>query len=444
MTIRNSKNAPTLPESYWAATAILGLDFSSLKGTKKADVCVIGGGFAGLSTALHLASAGVSTVLVEAAEPGWGASGRNGGQIIPGFKAERSELVQRVGEEKAERLFSWSGTFVDTTLDLIKKHDIDCQASQPGWIQPAHSFRALSDFQRRIEEWQSRGADVSILGQGETAELLGTNWYKGAVLDRRGGRLHPLSYARGLARAAGAAGVSIYGNSAVRKISRAHSNWEVDTDKGTVVADKVIFCTNAYSSAFGSIWPKLATSVVPVLSYMVATRPLSADLRETILRDGHTAADLKRLTNHFRVEPDGRFLFGGRGGLAEGDDRANSSHVVAKLHELFPQLKDVPLEFFWSGKVALTMDHLPHLHELSPGVWSSLGCNGRGVGMCSAMGPIVARLITGGDPRDCPVPVTTLRAIPFHGMRLPAMQAAVWWKGMQDKFDHSALEGQSP
>jgi len=149
MTIRNSKNAPTLPESYWAATAILGLDFSSLKGTKKADVCVIGGGFAGLSTALHLASAGVSTVLVEAAEPGWGASGRNGGQIIPGFKAERSELVQRVGEEKAERLFSWSGTFVDTTLDLIKKHDIDCH-SPAGFSPPTPSER-LATFSAALK-----------------------------------------------------------------------------------------------------------------------------------------------------------------------------------------------------------------------------------------------------------------------------------------------------
>jgi glycine/D-amino acid oxidase-like deaminating enzyme len=438
-----AKSIPTVPASYWAATAAPRLELPVLEGSKSVDVCVVGGGFAGLSTALHLASAGISTVVVEAAEPGWGASGRNGGQIIPGFKAERSELVQRVGEERAERLFAWSGTFVDTTLDIIKRHNIDCQAGRPGWIQPAHSFKALSDFQRRIEEWQSRGADVSSLGQNETAELLGTKWYKGAVLDRRGGRLHPLSYARGLARAAIAVGVSIYGKSPVRKVTRAHSRWKVDTEIGSVIADKVIFCTNAYSSEFSRIWPKMAASIVPVLSYMVATQPLSASQREAILPEGHTAADLKRLTNHFRVEPDGRFLFGGRGGLAEGNDRANSSHVVAKLHELFPRLKDVPLEFFWSGKVALTMDHLPHLHELAPGAWAALGCNGRGVGMCSALGPVLARLMMDGDPQDCPVPMTTLRAIPFHGMRLPAMHAAVWWKGMKDKYDHRALESGS-
>ena len=436
-------DAARLPQSYWAATAESAASTPSLKGQAVADVCIIGGGFTGLSAALHLSMAGVTTCLLEAAEPGWGASGRNGGQIIPGFKAERSELVQKLGEAAAERLFSWSGTFVDQTLDVIRRHKIECRASQPGWIQPAHSLDTLRSFRRRIEEWQSRDAPVESLGWAETAKLLGTAWYPGAVLDRRGGRLHPLSYSRGLARTAQQTGAAIHGNSPVRKVARENARWRIDTDQGHVTADKIIFCTNAYTNVGGELWPNLATSIVPILSYMVATAPIPQQLREGLLPGGHTAADLKRLTNHFRLEPDGRLLFGGRGSLTEGDDRINSAQVVARLREFFPQLKNIPLDFFWSGHVALTMDHLPHLHELAPGVWTAIGCNGRGVGMCTAMGKVLSDLLTVNDRAACPVPITDVKPIPFHGARLPAMQATVWWKGLRDRIDHSLVGSRS-
>jgi glycine/D-amino acid oxidase-like deaminating enzyme len=177
--------------------------------------------------------------------------------------------------------------------------------------------------------------------------------------------------------------------------------------------------------------------VVPVPSYMVATAPLGDNLRRSILPEGHTAADLKRLTNHFRIEPDGRLLFGGRGGLSEGGAVADYAPVVAKLREFFPQLGHVGLDYFWSGRVALTLDHLPHLHELGPGLFAALGCNGRGVGMASAMGKTVADLLGGMVERDCPVPVTRLRPIPLHGLRLPAMQAAVRWKDLRDRMERA-------
>jgi glycine/D-amino acid oxidase-like deaminating enzyme len=427
---------PLLPQSYWAATAGPAPETPALEGERTVDVCVVGAGFVGLSASLHLAEAGASVVLLDAAEPGWGASGRNGGQIIPGFKAERSELAERLGEEPAERLFSWSGGFVDFTLALIRKHKIDCGAGQPGWIQPAHSLGARAAFERRVKEWQDRGARVEILDARKTADLLGTDWYCGSVLDHRGGRLHPLSYSRGLARAAQRAGASVHGGSPVRKIERADQRWRVETERGVVLADQVLLCTNAYSAMVPEFSPALSRSVVPVLSYMVATGPLSHNLRASILPQGQTAADLKRLTNHFRVEPDGRLLFGGRGALTEGDDRTKSALVQTKLFELFPHLKGTPLEFFWSGKVALTLDHLPHIHQLAPGLTAALGCNGRGVGMGTAMGKVVCDLARGGSQQDCPVPITPLKRIPLHGARLPAMQATVWWKGLRDKVDH--------
>jgi glycine/D-amino acid oxidase-like deaminating enzyme len=296
----------------------------------------------------------------------------------------------------------------------------------------------LAAYRKRTTEWQSRGAPVDILDAAAAAELLGTSWYKGAYLDRRGGRLHPLSYARGLARAGLRQGAEIFGHTLVREVKRAGRGFHVKTENGVVASDQVLLCTNAYTDMSGSrrLWPGLATSVVPVLSYMIATEPLGDNLRWSILPSGHTAADLKRLTNHFRLEPDGRFLFGGRGGLSESGGPKSFEPLLIKLRECFPQLADARVDYQWAGKVALTLDHLPHLHELQPGLIAALGCNGRGVGMASNIGKVVADLMLGGEARDCPVPVTRLKPIPFHRLRLPAMQAAIWWKAHRDRAEH--------
>jgi glycine/D-amino acid oxidase-like deaminating enzyme len=426
------------PQSYWAATAPAAPDLPSLEGNVQADACVVGGGFLGLSAALHLAEQGANVALLEAAEPGWGASGRNGGQIIAGFKAERSELVQRLGEEGGERLFRWSGGFPDFVMALVKKHGIACEAQQSGWLQPAHSTKILDNYATRTREWQERGVAVALFDRKKATEVLGTGWYKGAYYDPRGGRLQPLSYARGLAIAAAKAGAKLYARSPVTAVMQSGRKYRVDTGTGTVEADRVLLCTNAYSDMFGDrLFQRLAKSVIPVLSYMIATRPLSDNLRRSILPGGETAADLKRLTNHFRVEPDGRLLFGGRGGMKESGQVADFKPLLDKLHECFPQLGDIAIDYRWGGKVALTLDHLPHLHELSPGLFAALGCNGRGVGMASNIGQVVAEAMAKSSFRDCPIPVTQIAAIPFHGFRAPVLQAAVAWKAYLDRSEHN-------
>lgn len=431
---------PALPESYWAATAAPAPSTPALEGETQASVCIVGGGFLGLSAALHLAEAGTDVVLLEAAEPGWGASGRNGGQIIPGMKLERADLIAKLGPEAGERLFAWGGDFADFALGLIERHGIDCLASQPGWIQAAHSSEAFDVMERRARDWQAQGADVTLLDAAETERLLGSGWYRGAYLDRRGGRLNPLGYARGLARAAIAAGARIHGDTLVQELVRDGSGWRIVSARGSVLAEQVLLCTNAYTDLAGreALVPGLARSVVPLPSYMVATRPLSDNLRRSILPDQHTVADNKRLLNHFRLEPDGRFLFGGRGGLTEGPEPAKYRHVVVKLRELFPQLGDQDFDYFWSGKVAMTTDTMPHLHRLGHGLTAALGCNGRGVGTASKIGKLVADLLLGLPSADSPIPVSAVRPIPFHRLRLPAMQAAVWWKGRQDRQARSA------
>jgi hypothetical protein len=240
-----------LYDSYWAATAIPALYTPRLEASANADVCVIGGGFLGLSTALHLAEAGTSVIVLEAEEPGWGASGRNGGQIIPGWKVEHAQLVRQHGLEAADRITNWAGGFVDIVLDLVAKHGIDCEASRSGWIQAAHSYELVRAQERRTDYLQARGADVEVIDAKQAGGLIGTNWYKGAFVDRRGGRLHPLSYARGLAHAAAKSGVRIFGSTPATHLRGQGARWHVATPHGQVTAEHVVLCTNAYTDAMG-------------------------------------------------------------------------------------------------------------------------------------------------------------------------------------------------
>lgn len=399
-----------------------------------ADVVIVGGGFTGLSAALHLAERGTDVVLLEAAEPGWGASGRNGGQVIPGFKLELAELVSRYGEEKGRRLFAAAGTFPDLVFDLIERHQIECAAARAGWIQGAHCTSAHDHLERRCDSWAALGAPVEMLDRVETAHLLGTEWYTTGFIDRRGGGLNPLGYARGLAHAAIAAGARIHGQSTVQSIEQEGGAWLVRTAGGAARAQNVLLATNGYSYLAGGSgpWPKLAESIIPVHSYQVATRPLSDNIRRTILPEGQVSSDLRRLLVYFRLDPEGRFVMGGRGGLDGSLDRAKFAGVIASIRDLFPQIGDPDLAFFWNGQIAINLDHMPHIHPLAEGALAGLGFNGRGVAAATAMGKALADKILGVADDDLPFPVEPLKAIPFHGLRLPAMHLAVAWKRFRD------------
>ena len=209
-----------LAKSLWAATATPATSYSRLDGDVAADCVIVGGGFTGLSTALHLADRGLKTVLVEANEPGWGASGRNGGQVIPGLKLDPSEMRARYGEERGRRLTATVGATADLVFDLIDLHGIECNARRSGWIQGAPGPKGFAEVRRRAEEWAALGADVGVLDRDEVRARVGGGDYVGAYLDRRGGTINPLSYARGLARAAAAAGAAIHGDSPAIALER--------------------------------------------------------------------------------------------------------------------------------------------------------------------------------------------------------------------------------
>lgn len=430
----------SLPESVWTATSPTGPSYLPLTGEHKADVIVVGGGFTGLSAALHLATAGTNVVLLEASEPGWGASGRNGGQVIPGMKLERNRLIEKFGQERGEQLWLDSGKLADGVFDLIERHNIDCDHRRCGWVQPAHAKAAMVMLEQRAEDWGGTGAPVEILDRDQTANLLGTDRYVGGYLDKRGGRINPLAFARGLARAAIQAGATIHAWSMVNNISQSQGVWTVSTAHGSVTADTVLLATNAYTNmdTHAPELAALARTVIPIYSYQIATKPLSDNIRRSILPQGHVASDTRRLLAYFSIDSKGRFLMGGRGGN-RGKLTANDFGYVHQLtKELYPQIGGTELDFAWNGQVALTLDHMPHRLQLAPGLIAGLGYNGRGVTTATAMGKALAQMAQADPESQIIFPRREMRSIPMHSLRGPAVAIARTWKAWCDNRERRA------
>jgi glycine/D-amino acid oxidase-like deaminating enzyme len=423
-------SAPSV--SAWTEVAEPRVDARPLAGDRRADVVVVGAGYTGLSAALHLAERGAEVVVLDAAQPGWGASGRNGGQIIPGLKHDPDELEHQFGHETGGRMWEIAGGAADFVFELIARHKIACHAERCGWIAAAPHRAALESLRSRTEQWRRRGAPVELLDAKRIAELTGTSGYAGGMLDRRAGALQPLAFVRGLAGAAQQAGATIHGGSLVRGLEVAPGGWRVDTQAGSVTARSVILATNAYTD---DLWPGLRRTVLPVQSYQVATRPLPEEVRRQVLPGGQVVSDLRRILFYFRLDPAGRLLMGGRGPLDDRGDPALFARLEAVARRFFPQIGVASWEHRWSGRVALTADHLPHLHEPRPGMLIGLGYNGRGVAMATVMGKLLADRALGASPAEIGWPVTPIEPIPLHRWRLPAMALVVHWKRFQDWLD---------
>ncbi|MEO0372623.1 MAG: FAD-binding oxidoreductase [Pseudomonadota bacterium] len=423
---------PVIANSLWTATANRMPDFPALEGSTKTDVVVVGGGFSGLSTALHLAEAGVQVTLLEAQQPGWGASGRNGGQINVGLKDAPSVIRQKFGDTYGQRMIEMSGKAGDLVFDLIEKHNIACDAIRPGWLRAAHTTKTLDELHGLAREWQDLGEDVRPLGRDEMARLTGTDDYHGGLIDMRGGNLQPFNYAVGLADAAAKLGAVIHGGSAVTKIEKTATGHRVHAGLGTVEAPQVMLCTNAYSGK--DLHANLAKSVLPVRSVQVATKPLSDNIRKSILPELHALSDARRLLLYFRLDADGRFLMGGRGTYNDTSTRRQFERLKTVTTKLYPQLADVEWEYAWGGFVALTRDHYAHLHEIAPGLKAGLGYNGRGVAIATAMGRVLAQWAQGVPEEDLAFPVTTIKPLPFSFARETMVEAEILRLRLLDKL----------
>jgi len=407
-------NSLPLPPSLWVATARPAPATPPLDRSRQADVAIVGAGYSGLAAALQLAEAGASVIVLEAGEPGWGASGRNGGQVIPGLKSDPDELIAMFGPEAGEHLVRVAGGAPDTLFALIARHGIDCGARQCGWIQPAFAPADVGVVTRRAEQWQRRGAPVAVLDRDGVRRLVGSPIYHGGLIDRRAGCVQPLSYSRGLARAAQKAGALVCGGSRVIALARDGGRWKVTTAHGpTVSAERVLLATNGYTDA---LWPRLRQTVIAANSFQVATERLPDALRRTVLPEGQVASDTRKLLLYYRCDHHGRLIMGGRGPFREPAGPRDYRHLERVIGLLFPQLKGTRCEFYWAGRVALTRDHVPHVHQPAPGLTVFLGYNGRGVAMATTLGTLVAKNLIAPSNNALPFPVTRIRPIPLHSL----------------------------
>lgn len=419
-------------KSLWSATAPSVVPTPALSESVKVDVAIVGAGYTGLSTALHLAERGVSVCVLEANEPGWGASGRNGGQVNPTLKYDPEQLVRMYGPERAEPLISTVSNSADLVFNLIERHGIDCAPVRKGWMQLSYTDKGVAGLHARADQWARRGVPVQRLDAAAVASRLGSQAFAGGWLDGRAGAIQPLAYARGLVSAALAAGAQVHGHSAVTGLQRQGTGWQLHTAGGAqVTADQVVLATNGYS---GNLWPGMAQSILAANSFIVATKPLSGRAADSILPGQETVSTAQRLLLYFRKDNHGRLLMGGRGLFNDPTSPTDFAHLERSLALLFPQLGPLAFEYRWAGRIAITRDFMPHVHEPAPGLTLTLGCNGRGIALCTSLGQQLAGRLC--DSRaEFVYPVTPLQRLPLHGLQRFYIGAGVAWYSLLDRLN---------
>ena len=416
--------------SLWTDTASPAPETRPLTGSRQADVVVVGGGYTGLSAALHLAENGADVMLLEAEVPGFGASGRNNGQVIPTYTRHNpDDVVREFGTDQGERLNRWVGGSADLVFDLIRHHGIECDAAQKGWLQPAHTESRMAGLRAKHDQWSERGAAVAMINRDVMAKLTGSPIYHGGWIHRSGGHIQPLSYARGLAQAAIAAGASIHCHCPALELRRVGNHWRVTVPQGAVDAETVLLATNAYTDA---LWPGLVRSIVPVRSFQIATAPLSANVAATVLPEGHGFSDTRQALWAFRKDRDNRLVTTCMPFTPFGARRALRRSTLARLHQAYPQIPETAFEYIWDGKVAMTTDRLPRYHELAPGIHAGLGYSGRGIAIGTAMGRFLADRALGRHNTESPVPKTLLRTLPVHDVMVPLSRLLVFYYRWRD------------
>jgi glycine/D-amino acid oxidase-like deaminating enzyme len=409
------------PPSIWAAATPEGPAWPALDTSISTDVAVIGAGFTGLSTALHLARQGIAVTVIEAAEPGWGASGRNNGQVIPTLtRPDPEDIIARHGEA-GERLVHLIRDSAANLFDLIRAEGIAAEAEQTGWIQPVHTPGRMRIAQRRQRQWAAHGAPAELLSAREISERLGSQAWHGGWWNPTGGHINPLALARGLAQAAHRAGARLYARTPVLSMTRtttgSDSGWVLGTAAGQIRARALVLATNAYTGEFApQLAPAIAREVVPVLSWQMATAPVSEAARRIVIPGRQAVSDTHGELYFMRFDARHRLITGGALVNPRNGAQRLQPTVGARLQALFPALGTVRFDHVWNGFIGMTDDYFPRMHRLAPDAVTWVGCNGRGVGLSVALGRELARAVTGTPDDQLALPFTEPRPLTLHGL----------------------------
>jgi glycine/D-amino acid oxidase-like deaminating enzyme len=417
MTRPNAQTQVQWPNSLWANVTPPWPDTARLTESVRADAVVIGAGFTGLSTALSLTSAGQSVVVLEAVSPGWGASGRNNGQVIPTLtRPNPTQIIAKHGEA-GERFVQLICGSASGLFDLVREHDIAAEAEQTGWIQPVHTPGRIKIAQERVRQWSAYGAPIELLTPDAVQQLTGASIWHGGLINHSGGHINPLALARGLGQAAVNAGARIYCHSAAVSLSHNGSTWTVTTPAGQVVADALMLATHAYPGHHAkALFPAVAREVVPATSWQLATQPLDDSVREHVIPGRHAVSDTHGDLHFMRYDNRHRLITGGALVIKTMGTQRIAKRIRHRLMNMFPAIGDVNIEYVWNGYLGMTTDYMPRLHKIGPNGYAWAGCNGRGVGLSVALGQEFARAIGGTPLNELALPFSEPVSVPAHGI----------------------------
>lgn len=425
--------------TYWGAAAVRPApDLAPLRGDADCEVAVIGGGFTGLSAAHHLAEAGVDVALVEAGRLGRGASGRTAGMAGTRYKRGWASLARAYGSDETLRLHAALGEARTTLLRLVRDYGAEDALHAGGQLVPAHTPEALAALERDLE-WLAREAgerEAKILGRAETERESGSHGYCGAWLDPRGGAVQPVELLHAVATGLLARGCRLYGESPVLALQQQAEGLTLTTPQGRLRARQVVLATNAYTPP-GLVQPDPAKRLVPVASSILVTASLPEEVARSILPYGRVASDTRRLLQAYRMLPGNRLLYGGRADITgrRAEDPRSYAALERSLAGCFPQIARPEIDWRWSGLVGVTRDGFPHVGRLGPRLVYALGYGGRGVVLSQLLGRLAAELAGGATIEPGPMGAAGFRRWPFHGLRIPAMQAAAWIYQHRDRRD---------
>ena len=414
------------PSPLWRALSKETFSAPALTADAECDVVVIGGGIAGLATALELRRRGKSVLVLEAATVGAGASGRANGQVIAALTRHGPDAIRKTLGDPFLDLLS---TAADRLFALIDTYGIACDARRNGWLQPAHTPGRAERVKAMAQQWAAVGAPARALDADTMAARIGSQAYHGGWEHSGGGHINPYAFSLGLARAATEQGVTVHEHTPARRLSREGGRWRVDTSHGVVRAARVAVATAAYT---GDLWPGLRRTIIPVTSYQAATAPLG-DLASAVLPRDEAFSDTRQDLRYMRKDREGRIVSGGALAVQLGAPTRLPRLISRKLGLFRPELASVPIDHVWGGRIAMTVDRVPHLHRTPEGLSTWIGCNGRGLALACAMAEVLADAVCDVADDKLALRPTPLVSVPFHPVTSRAARLILPWLRWQDR-----------